>query len=95
MGRARVLWQRLRSGQAQQPRRDHPRAARREGLVAVETPSTNELSTEAGLKHYSIRPADSPDPNVQLTNEQMDFVKAQLENIQPVIKAKPKEFGCG
>ena len=65
------------------------------GLVAVETPSTNELSTEAGLKHYSIRPADSPDPNVKLTSEQMDFVKAQLESIQPVIKAKPKEFGCG
>jgi hypothetical protein len=32
------------------------------GLVAVETPSDNALSTEAGLKHYSIRPADSPDP---------------------------------
>ena len=46
-------------------------------------------------KDVGASPADSPDPNVKLTNEQMDFVKAQLESIQPVIKAKPKEFGCG
>lgn len=65
------------------------------GLVAVETPSDNALSTEAGLKHYSIRPADSPDPNVKLTSEQMDFVKAQLDATRPVIQAKPKDFGCG
>ena len=65
------------------------------GLVAVETPSDNALSTEGGLKHYSIRPADSPDPEVKLSNEQMDFVDAQLKTIEPVVKAKPKDFGCG
>ena len=65
------------------------------GLVAVETPGHGALATEAGLKHYSIRPVANPDPKVPLTPKEMDFVKEQLESIEPHIKVKPKELGCG
>jgi hypothetical protein len=65
------------------------------GLVAVETPGHGALATEAGLKHYSIRPVANADPKVPLTPKEMEFVKEQLESIDPHIKVKPKELGCG
>jgi hypothetical protein len=65
------------------------------GLVAVETPSDHALTTQAGLKHYSIRPVETPDPKQPLTPEQMSAVKAKLDAMQPVIQAKPRDFGCG
>lgn len=65
------------------------------GLVAVETPSTHPISTEAGIKHYSIRPATNPDPKVPLTDAEMTQVKAKLDAIAPTVQAKPRDFGCG
>lgn len=35
------------------------------------------------------------DPNVRLSAEEMDFVKTQLDSIEPHIQAKPKDLGCG
>lgn len=65
-----------------------------QGLIAVETPGEGPPA-EAGLRHYSIRPADSPDPSVELTPQQMEDVKARLEQIRPELQSKPKEWGCG
>jgi hypothetical protein len=65
------------------------------GLVAVETPGEGPLAEVS--QHHSIRPADSPDPNVPLTDEQKKFVKEKLEAIEKegvAAKAKPKDFGC-
>ena len=64
-------------------------------LVAVPTPSTDALATEAGMQHYSIRPKSNPDPKVDLTPQEMADVKAKLEAMKPVAQAKPKDFGCG
>jgi hypothetical protein len=65
-----------------------------QGLVAVETPGHG-AAADAGLQHVSIRPATNPDPSVDLTEAEMLEVKAKLEALQPVAKAKPKDFGCG
>ena len=67
------------------------------GLVPVETPGNNPAMEAAGLKHYSIRPATNPDPNVPLTEAEMRFVDSKLNELKASLaaKAKPSEFGCG
>jgi hypothetical protein len=47
------------------------------------------------MQHYSIRPKGNLDPSVDLPPAEMAEVKAKLEALQPVAKAKPKDFGCG
>ena len=64
-----------------------------EGLVAVETPGTG-APAEAGLTHVSIRPENNPDPNVALTENEMELVKTKLEKLAPEVTAKPKDFAC-
>lgn len=43
------------------------------GLVAVETPGHVLGLVDAGLKHYSVRPATNHDPSVDLTQAEMEF----------------------
>ncbi len=51
---------------------------------------------DAGIPHYSIRPANNPDPSIKLTEAEMNSVKAKLEKIgNAPTQAKAKDFGCG
>ena len=64
-----------------------------EGLVAVQTEGRGMIA-EAGVQHYSIRPASNPDPAARLSQAEFDFVNNALQRITPAGKAKPKQFGC-
>ncbi len=64
-----------------------------EGLIAVETPGTG-APAEAGLTHVSIRPENNPNPNIELTDKEMELVKSKLEKLPPEVAAKAKDFAC-
>jgi hypothetical protein len=66
------------------------------GLVAVPTPGEGELAKVS--QHHSIRPANNPDPKVDLTIQEKTAVQKALDEIAEqgvAVKAKPRDFGCG